>query len=227
VITEMSYAVQGALGQEKRFETIANHLANVNTTGYKAEILSFDEQLAAQMTIDFTQGSLQPTGNPLDLAISGEGFFKIQTDQGIRYTRNGTFALNQEGLLVTDQGNPVLGENGPITIDGDHINITETGDIQVDDEIVGKLSLVTFDNLAGFSKQADSLFVYGGAAQDEMPVVAPVSVEQGALEQSNVQTMMEMTNMVETSRNYESYQKLIQTIDEMDAKAINEVGQVI
>ncbi|MBW2368704.1 MAG: flagellar hook-basal body protein [Deltaproteobacteria bacterium] len=227
MITEMSYAVQGALGQEKRFETIANHLANVNTTGYKAEILSFDEQLAAQMTIDFTQGSLQPTGNPLDLAISGEGFFKIQTDQGIRYTRNGTFALNQEGLLVTDQGNPVLGENGPITIDGDHINITETGDIQVDDEIVGKLSLVTFDNLAGFSKQADSLFVYGGAAQDEMPVVAPVSVEQGALEQSNVQTMMEMTNMVETSRNYESYQKLIQTIDEMDAKAINEVGQVI
>jgi len=221
VITEMSYAVQGALGQEKLFETIANHLANVNTTGYKAEILSFDEQLAAQMTIDFTQGSLQPTGNPLDLAISGEGFFKIQTDQGIRYTRNGTFALNQEGLLVTDQGNPVLGENGPITIDGDHIHITETGDIQVDDEIVGKLSLVTFDNLAGFSKQADSLFVYG------VPVVAPVSVEQGALEQSNVQTMMEMTNMVETSRNYESYQKLIQTIDEMDAKAINEVGQVI
>ena len=99
MIHEMSYAVQGALRQEKRFEVLSNHLANVQTAGFKTQTLSFDDMLQAHMNIDFSQGTLVPTGNPLDLGLSGDGFFKIQTDQGVRYTRNGSFSLDPPGMV--------------------------------------------------------------------------------------------------------------------------------
>ena len=225
MIHEMSNAVQGALRQEKKFELITNHLANVKTTGFKAQTLSFDELFQAHMKTDFSQGTLLPTGNPFNVGINGEGFFKVQTDEGIRYTRNGSFSLNKDGVLMTSAGHPVLGQNGPITIDGTEIEIMENGEISVDGSQAGQISVVNFTHPEKLSKQGGSLFTYTGSPKDEKPQ-EDAFLRQGSIEQSNVESVREMTKMVETSRYYESFQKLIQTIDEMDAKAINEVGQV-
>lgn len=225
MIHEMSYAVQGALRQERRFEVLANHMANVGTTGFKAQTLSFDNMLQAHMNIDTTQGTLLSTESPLDVAISGDGYFKIQTNQGIRYTRNGNFSLDAEGVLVNNEGDVVLGENGPITIDGTDISIGKNGEIDVDGSVAGKLLIVDFKMIGGLEKKGDSLFAYSGPEKDEIPA-GKFEVRQGSLEQSNVETMVEMTRMIETNRFYESFQKLMQTIDELDGKAITDVGLV-
>jgi flagellar basal-body rod protein FlgG len=221
----MSYAVQGALRQENRLQIQANHMANSATTGFKSQVLSFDEMLQARMTLDTRQGDLVATESPLDLAISGDGFFKIQTDQGIRYTRNGNFSLNADGTLVTGVGDVVLGENGPITIDGDVITIGDTGEIDVDETVVGTLKIVSFEAPEQLTKGGNSLLIYGGPETDEI-VPANIEVRQGHLEQSNVEVVREMTNMVTTNRSYESFQKLMQTIDELNTKAVTEVGKI-
>jgi flagellar basal-body rod protein FlgG len=226
----MSYAVQGAIRQEKRLEILANHMANSATTGFKSQVLSFDDMLQARMTLDTRQGDLLSTDNPLDLAISGDGFFKIQTDQGVRYTRNGNFGLNDQGILVNGEGHPVLGTGGPITIDAEDISeeeifINSAGEIEVDQAVVGTLDIVNFEARDRLRKEGNSLLSYDGQETDG---VTPenVDVKQGQLEQSNVEVVKEMTNMIETNRYYESFQKLMQTLDEMDGKAISDVGKV-
>jgi len=226
----MSYAVQGAIRQEKRFEVLANHMANSATTGFKTQVLSFDDMLQAHMTLDTSQGDLLATDNPLDLAISGDGFFKIQTDQGIRYTRNGNFGLNARGILVNSEGHAVLGTDGnPIAIDREDISdeevfINRNGEIEVDKAIVGTLDIVNFESTDRLKKESDSLLRYEGPQTDER-VPDRFEVEQGQLEQSNVEVVKEMTNMIETNRYYESFQKLMQTIDELNAKVISDVGK--
>jgi len=230
VIHEMSYAVQGAIRQEKRLEILANHMANAATTGFKSQVLSFDDMLQAQMTLDTRQGGLVATENPLDLAISGEGFFKIQTDQGVRYTRNGNFGLNDRGVLINGEGNPVLGAGGPITINTEdisdqEISINSAGEIEVDEAIVGTLDIVNFKATDRLRKEGSSLLAYDGPETD---AVAPdaFEVKQGHLEQSNVEVVKEMTEMIATNRYYESFQKLMQTIDELNSKVISDVGKV-
>lgn len=230
MIHEMSYAVQGAIRQEKRLEILANHMANAATTGFKSQVLSFDDMLQAHMTLDTSQGGLIATDNPLDLAISGEGFFKIQTDQGVRYTRNGNFGLNDQGILINGEGNPVLGASGPITIDTEDISdqdisINSAGEIEVDEAIVGTLDIVNFEAADRLRKEGGSLLAYDGPETDAtMP--GNFEVKQGHLEQSNVEVVKEMTTMIETNRYYESFQKLMQTIDELNSKVISDVGKV-
>jgi len=226
----MSYAVQGAIRQEKRFEILTNHMANSATTGFKAQVLSFDDMLQAHITLDTSQGQLIVTDNPLDLAISGEGFFKIQTDQGVRYTRNGSFGLNDQGVLIDGEGNPVLGNGVPITIDTEEysdqeIFINSAGEIEVDKAIVGTLDIVNFENTDRLRKEGNSFLAYDGPATDAL-TADNFEVKQGKLEQSNVEVVKEMTNMIETNRYYESFQKLMQTIDELNSKVITEIGKV-
>ncbi len=225
MIHDMRYVVQGTMRQERRFDVLANHLANVGTAGFKGNVLSFDSMLRARMTVDMSQGVLQSTGNPLDLAISGDGFFRIQTDQGVRYTRNGSFTLDADGTLVNSDGQAVLGENGPLILDGADITINDIGEVEVDGTVAGRLRIVDFVARDRLEKEGNSLLVYRGPETD---AAAPqrYRVTQGAVEQANIETVAEMTHMVETSRFYESLQKLMQTIDEMNAKAISDVGQV-
>lgn len=231
MIHEMSYAVQGAIRQEKRFEILSNHMANSATTGFKTQVLSFDDMLQAHMTLDTRQGDMLVTDNPLDLAISGDGFFKIQTDQGIRYTRNGNFGLDAQGNLINSEGYAVLSTSGaPITIDvedisEEEISINNSGEIEVDEAIVGTLDIVSFEATDKLKKEGDSLLKYEGSEGDEK-TPDEFEVKQGHLEQSNVEIVQEMTNMIETNRYYESFQKLMQTIDELDAKVISDVGKV-
>jgi flagellar basal-body rod protein FlgG len=225
MIQDITTIVQSALAQEMKLDNIANHLANASTTGFKADILSFDEELQVHSTVDFTQGDFRETGNVLDLALSGDGFFKIQTQQGMRYTRNGTFSLNRDNILVTGNGDQVMGDSGPISIQGSNVQINENGEVLVDNSQVGKLSIVTFSSKENLIKEGESLFEYTGEATDETGAETAL-VKQGSLEMPNTILVIEMTKMMETMRTYESYMKIIQTFDEVDMKLINELGKV-
>ena len=229
MIQDIATLVQSALTQEMKLDNTANHLANATTTGFKADILSFDEALQAHSTVDFREGDIRETGNVLDLALSGDGFFKIQTENGMRYTRNGTFRLNNDHILVTQNGSPVMGENGPIFIQGSYVEINENGEIFVDSEQlkkqrVDRLKMVTFSAKENLVKEGESLFKYTGDPLDEVDSDS-VAVTQGAVEMPNTSVVIEMTKMVETMRIYEAYMKIIQTFDDVDGKIINELGR--
>lgn len=231
MLSDVTEVVQAGIRQELKMETVINHLANVSTTGFKADVLSFDEMLQANMNIDFSQGGFTSTGNSLDLALNGDGFFKIQTQRGIRYTRNGTFTLNSENMLVTQNGDLVMGDSGAISIDGGRVEINDAGEIWTEDKttgtmgMVGKAAVVDFAQKDLFTKEGESLFIYNGSPLDETAAEGTV-VRQGELEMPNVNTVVEMTKMIETMRNYESCMKTLQALDETDAKAINELGKV-
>ncbi len=218
-------AVIGCRFQELNFETISNNLANASTTGFKRDILTFDQALNAHQATNMTQGTLRATGNRLDLALHGEGFFKVSTPNGTRYTRSGNFVLNPAGLLSTQNGDPVLGQGGPITISGSEVDIDAKGQIVVDGSQAGTLSLVSFDKPELLRKEGLSHYVYEG---DEGDASEPegTSVNQGYLEESNVVMAEEMIRMIESLRTFESYMKVLQTFDETDAKVINEVGRL-
>jgi len=225
MILQMTRAVQGGLRQEKQFELISNHLANAGTNGFKADILSFDHMFKAKLTADLSQGPLVETGNKLDCAIDGKGFFKIQTAQGVRYTRDGNFSLSLDQTLVTKNGDEVMGDGGPISITGRNIYIAQNGEVSSDGEIVGRIALVDFQASDKLQKTGESLFVYNGPPGDET-IPVETTVRQGSLEQPNISTAREMVKMINTHRMYEAYQKMIQTFDEVDSKVILEVGKL-
>lgn len=250
----------GALSNEQRMNSIANNLANVNTTGYKRDLLAFkdtmlmyahdyimepvasirdkklfpdSEHLArtriATSVTDFQQGGLKVTSAPLDLAITGAGFFKIATPDGDRYTRNGHFTVNQEGTIVTEQGFPVLSEGGPIVLPQGfkHVTVSEDGRVFADNNQVGQVQLVSVDIPANLEKEGQNMYrVRAGSAVAEGPVDASRSwVAQGFLEAANVDAVYEMVNMIETQRQFEAYQKVMQTADAIDREAHSKVGK--
>jgi flagellar basal-body rod protein FlgG len=225
MLLEMTRPVQGGLRQERKLEVTSNHLANSDTAGFKRDVLSFDRMFRAALNTDFTQGDIRRTENRLDLALADEGFFKVDTPQGVRYTRNGNFNLNADGVLVTQNGDPVLGLGGPVTIDGESVSVNAAGEILVDGAAVDTLDVVTFDRLENLVKEGANQFVYRGDAADEK-APATVAVKQGALEGSAVVTVNEMVAMIDHHRMYETYQKMMLTFDEVDNKAINDVGKL-
>ncbi|HKK89870.1 MAG TPA: flagellar hook-basal body protein [Desulfobacteraceae bacterium] len=225
MILEMTRPVQGGLRQERKLEVTSNHLANVDTAGFKKDVVSFDKLFKAEMNTDLTQGDIKRTGNVLDFALGDEGFFKIDTPAGVRYSRNGSFTLDSNGVLVNQNGDPVLGQAGGMTIDGENVEVNRQGQVFVDGELIDTLDVVTFDNLELLEKQGHGNFIYRGDAEDE---TAPenVLVKQRALEGSNVKTVDEMVNMIDHNRMYEVFQRMVRTFDEVDGKAINDVGKL-
>lgn len=218
-------AIRGSRVQGRRFDIITNNLANVGTAGFKRDMLTFDQTLQGSVRTDLRQGNLRLTGNPLDIALQGNGFFEVRTPDGVRYTRNGSFSLNADGVLVTQNGDPVLGENGVVRVEGGDIDIDAKGQITVGESMMDTLSVVTFVRPELLRKEGLSYSVYNG---DQREIVKPeeVFVKQGYLEESNVMVVEEMTKMIETLRTYESYQKVLQTFDETSYKSVNEVGRV-
>lgn len=178
--------------------------------------------------IEFNQGSLKQTGNQLDVALSGDGFFKVRTQDGREYyTRNGAFSLNAAGGLINGNGDAVLGEGGPIELPGgSQTVINGAGQIFVDGALVGALTVVNVpDPGATLQKVGNNYFepMRQGAVVEEP--VADTTVEQGYLEAPNVEVVTEMVNMIETHRAFEAYQKIIQNTKETDSKAIDQVGR--
>jgi flagellar basal-body rod protein FlgG len=192
----------------------------------------------------YEQGSLMRTENPFDVALDGKGFFAVMTERGERYTRNGAFTLNKDGILVTHNGLPVLGENGIIKLQKNNFMINERGEILVNaalslepTDLVGmtqnnweqpvvidKLKIVDFENIRELKKEGESLYrdtEYSGPAlpAEEYKVV------QGFLEKSNVNAVREMVDMIEVQRSYEANQKAMLTHDQELGRLINEVAR--
>jgi len=216
---------------EARMDILSNNLANVNTPGYKADQVSFSEVLdqvtglpsiTAGQYVEQTPGPLEQTGNPLDVAIQGDGFFAVDTADGRRFTRDGAFQLSGDGTLVTSAGDPVLGTGGPIVVDtqAGPVTIDAKGKVWVDGGEVDTLEVVTFPEGAPPAKVGGNLFAGSG----DTPVETPRLV-QGAVEKSNVSPILEMSRMIEIARGYEAYQKLVQTMDQT-AGQTNDVGTV-
>lgn len=178
-----------------------------------------------RLEVNFEQGQPYETGNNLDVALKGKGFFQVETPEGLRYTRDGSFKLNENYELVTSEGYRVLGLNGPIDIDGEKIAISPKGEILVNDEIVDQLSIIDIDNIKDLRKTGSNLY----RMEDGMEIqLRPFQGEviQGFLENSNVDTIKEMVEMMTMFRNYESNQRMIKAYDDILQKAVNEIGKV-
>jgi len=182
---------------------------------------------------DFTQGGLTKTGAPFDLAISGDGFFQVQTASGVRYTRDGRFAVNAQSQLVTQTGDAVLDASGsPITVNpqgntpviGRDGTITQTVSGQVNSQVVGKIGVVTFPNLSALSKEGDGMY---SLATNQSPTQSlnPV-VQQGMLEGSNVNSVIQITDLIRINRAYEMVSQMLSSTADLTATAVQQLGSV-
>lgn len=217
--------IDGCLVHKLRFETISNNLANQNTNGFRKDIISFNQTLSMNYIseTDFTPGSVRYTGNELDVALEGQGFFKVQTPAGIRFTRDGAFSLNAQGVLVTRSGDTVLGQNGPIQISGSQVAIESDGQVLVDDQPVDKLMVVDFEQPQFLKKEGGSYYRHQLEEKGNL-TVDQANVKQNYLESSNVNPTEEMIKMLEAFRAFESAQKAISTIDEITSRMLNDQG---
>jgi len=225
----MHRAISGCVVQQEKLTTASINMANANTVGYKPARLSLSSQnnivQVDKNVVNFSEGGKQNTFNQLDLALEGEGFFVVQANQGVAYTRKGNFSLNAEGTMVTQEGLPVLGQNGTIRIQGNNFTISGDGTIQVDGTEIDKLRLADFPRPYPFAGNSGTLF-YPTTPNVQEQSAKGVVVRQGQLEFSNTNLMEEMTRLIEISNNYESCQKVMQTVDEMDQKIINETKRI-
>lgn len=229
-------ALSGAIAQAQALDTVANNLANVSTDGFKAQRLSFEEALLAQpgaapqsqtavrtATTDFTQGGLLETGNPLDVALSGEGFLAVETSAGVRYTRAGALALSPEGTLVTSAGDPVRGTTGIIEVGrARRVTIDEHGQVLRDGVVAGQLERVRFAEPQRLVREGERLW---SAPPGLEPEPVDVRIQSGALERSNVNALTEMSELIWISRAYEIFHRAIETFDNADQKAASELGR--
>ena len=214
---------------ERRQQVIANNLANANTRGFKAERsfarLIGDAVAAMGTSIDLKQGTLSETHNPLDLSVAGDGFFVVQKGKDERLLRDGTFQLNDARQLVDSSGNLVLGDDGPITLPKGEITVSSAGQIRVDAKPVAQLRLERVDPKAQLIHEAGTLFKTD-AARQSIPL-DDREIHQGSVEESNVNTMATMSEMIEVMHRYGSAQKMVATIDSIRGIAANDLAKVV
>jgi flagellar basal-body rod protein FlgF len=247
-------AASAALAYEKRLEVVANNLANLNTAGFKRDNVSFQAYMLDQTgspapvtppypqapgpesfwveyksRTDFSPGFLRQTGNPFDLALNGKGFFSVQSPDGELYTRRGNFSISPEGALVSQEGWPVMGDGGEIRVAGRNSNrrtlevtVGEDGAVQVNGSKVGRIRVSDFAAPDSLTKVNGCYFKPGGAAAEPLE---DFRMAQGFLEMANVEAVQLMTEMIEIHRGYESYQRVIRSIDDLNSRSINEVGR--
>jgi len=219
--------INASLVQQNKFDNISHNLANSSTNAFKKNIFTFDQALSTvtYSVIDFTSGPIVQTGNELDVALESKGFFKVQTANGVQYTRDGAFKLNQDHVLVTQSNDPVLGMNGPITLTDNDITIGVDGQVRSGGQVVDQLSVVEFENNQLLKKEGLSNYKYTGEETGIILSETP-GIKQRYLEKSNVEVTEEMIKMIETFRNFESVQKAIQNIDEVTSKVVNDSGLI-
>lgn len=221
---------------QTKLDVAANNVANLETTGFRAQQLSFQEYLApvkdrevgakrerpvslVDATLTFTTstaGAIQTTGNPLDLAIDGDAYFAVRTDQGERYTRDGSFALDGTGRLVTMDGQPVLADGGLVTVPptAGEITVDASGQISTKQGTLGRLRLVSFSKSASLQAVGGNLF--RSDTPPDQTNASSVRILQGAVERSNVQATFEMSRLAEITRSYEMAGKLLKGTQDVD-----------
>ncbi len=228
----------------RQMDIVANNIANADTTGFKVESLISEEKPGAPaftlqgprpikfvaadgVARDFGQGGLRRTDAPLDLAIEGEGFFKVQTKDGDRFTRDGGFRVDDTGRLATQSGQLVLDEGGgEIALDLQKGQITIAGDgtVSQGSQRVGKVGVYKFDSLSVLEKTGDNLLKNSSNAQ---PVAATNSrVREGMLEGSNVKPILEITRMIQVSRAYEQITRMMDSQAELSRSTITRMGRL-
>lgn len=217
-----------------KLQSISQNISNMNTPGFKRQIVEtagFDQHLQPQMNTAVRQleqsqiqlqGTVSQTENPADLAISGDGYFQVQGEQNVFYTRRGDFQINNNGELTTATGELVLGRSGAIKVDDHDFTIDKQGGIFLDQHKVDQLNIVQFaqPNLLRYSGN-------GLYQSDESPTPVGVNTQvlQGFVEQSNVKSIDEMMDMVKTSRHFEASQRVMRTADNLIASAISQLGE--
>jgi flagellar basal-body rod protein FlgF len=215
-------------------DCITNNIANINTPGFKAEkfYLRLQEQTQQQgvpytpaTRIDFSDGSTQRTGNPLDMAVQGEGFFTVQTNEGEAYTRKGNFTISGDKELMTPEGHFVMGDGGRIVLTGSKIEVSPNGEIHSEEGTIGRLKIVKFAKPEMLTKGGAGLFRNPDNAAILQPQDEP-TVQGGSIENSNVQALKEMVAMIDVQRTVESYQKVIQTLNDLDQLSVNRLGKL-
>lgn len=242
MIKGLNVSKAGMLPRQRQLEIDANNLANINTIGYKKDQVFFrhlidslqatDEKNArassasGDVITDFSTGSLRETGNPLDLAIVGDGFFVIDTPEGNVFTRNGNFTLAADGRLITQDGYSVLGSGGEIQIAGNDVRISEDGSVLVDGQATDTLRVVRFEDPTLLTKIGGTYFMDEDNAGMMDVESADLKVRQGYLEGSNVTGIKEIVQMIEIYRQFEMGQRAITTQDQTLEKLINDGGRL-
>ena len=237
---------------ERQMDVVANNVANINTSGFKADRSLFEEFLSSpahednfvradrrvsfvqdRATFhDFSAGPSEQTKNPLDITIDGNAFLTVQTQAGERYTRDGGLQINNQGQLVTASGNPVVGSSGPIVFQptDKEINIAADGNVSVvegtsrTNSVRGKLRLVSFADAQKLVKEGSNLYSAGQGVAAQPDTVS--RVRQGFIERSNVNSVHEMSRMIEITRTYTQISALLQQQSDLHKSAIEKLADV-
>jgi flagellar basal-body rod protein FlgF len=237
-------ACAGLAAQTQALEVVAHNLANLATTGYRRQEATFRSLIAGGNTVtsnplnavvnnfgvlggsrvDLEPGSLTPTGNALDLGIVGKGFFAVQSDQGVLYTRDGSFHVDAGGKLVTARGEPVLDEQGPIVLPSGQVAISSDGTVSVDSNVVTKIRLVEFSPSTSLTSVGSAMY---SAPADSALAPAQSSIRQSMLEGSNVSPVQGMVDLITIQRNAEMLQRAMSVFDtEFNQTAVQDLPKV-
>jgi flagellar basal-body rod protein FlgF len=242
-------ALSGAIAQERNLTVVANNVANTNTTGFKADKAIFAEVMnkvksslpiapslrygvVSELSMDTQSGNLRQTGRPLDVALQGDAYFALDTPNGERYTRAGSFVLDRDGVLRTLAGLPVLQNTGSISRPVDkivipqatkEISISPDGAVSADGQELATLRLVRFDGPDSLLREGLTLFAPQNGAKPRA-VERTTTVEQGFLESANVNAVTGMNELISVTRSFEALQKVIETFRDLDNRTARDVG---
>lgn len=231
----MYTVLSGAKVQMRRLDVITHNLANLNTVGFKSDRMAFSEIVkgniedrdraggmveVSEQRMDFSQGALQQTGNPLDLAISGEGFFVIDTPRGERYTRSGDFTLSANGTIITPLGDNLLDESRrSIRVKGMDVMVASDGTVISGGKKISKIWVVRFEDVQQLTREGKNLF---RGPDREAEDATDFQVIQKSLERSNVNAIKSMVSLIIVQRQYEANQRSLQNMDAAIKKMVNQ-----
>jgi flagellar basal-body rod protein FlgF len=233
-------AVSGSMAAQTRLDALANNIANASTAGFKAERVLQRAERAGDVAppptavptpitrehveTDFSQGPVNRSGNPLDVALAGEGFFVVKTDRGERLTRSGNLSLDSAGFLATTDGSRVQGTSGDINVPAGPIAIGTDGSVRAGEQRIGQLRIVTVEDPSQLVRESGTRFAAGTQTPaDATP--GSVQVIQGATERANLAPVEGLVALIETVRGFETYMRAAERLDQVTSKAINDVGR--
>lgn len=235
MIKGIFHSSRSMMAAAKNMEIVANNLANLNTVAFKREG-SFSEIMTAvgnsqiKSAIDLSQGEIYKTSNTYDLAIVGEGTFVIKTDDGYEFTRNGSFRVSDDGFLINERGQKVMGKKGEINLSESFLNdknsvlISRQGEVKIGDVSLDELLIVKI-NPDDYEKRRLGLNFNATEEIQEVVDSEKYQIMQGYLEESNVNPILEMENMINVSKDYETSYKMITYLDHSLEKS-NEIGRI-
>lgn len=221
------------LQDQVKLQSISHNIANLQTPGYKRQLIEhteFDEQLnanfntvseQAERPIQMQQGTFTQSKNPTDLAISGEGYFEVETDEGLFYTRRGDFHVDNEGALSTPDGAKLHGQNGIVRVEDNAFTIDASGAVYLNEQLTDRIKVMQFSNKSTLISRGNGLYQSDASPQEP---TSTARILQGYIEQSNVKSMDEMMDLIQTTRHFEATQRVMQTAHHMLSTAISSLG---